>query len=130
MEITRDLVNAWLDRHRRDREWLADKCEVGVAAVGHWLNMKAESPRSIPSKAVILIENLMRIDEARETVSKSVAQNLVLEFEKEDFRNICQAAADGGQAPDEWAEGKLADLARMDVEAIAARLTPGNRKSS
>jgi hypothetical protein len=129
MEITRDTVNAWLDEHRRDREWLAAQCEVGVAAVGHWLNMKAESPRPIPSKAVIVIENLMRMDEARETVSKT-AQNLVLEFEKEDFRNICQAAASGGQAPDEWAEGKLADLARMDVEAIAARLTRGNRKSS
>jgi len=63
MEITPDLVKAWLDSHEdRDRYWLAEKCGTNKRTVDNWLS----SPVGIPAKATLIIERLMREDQERE----------------------------------------------------------------
>lgn len=65
----------------------------------------------------------MEEDAAKMEATARAAQNLVLEFEQEDFDNICMAAATQGQLPRQWAQTQLAEIAELDVEAIAAKLS-------
>lgn len=124
-----DEIDIRLEQLGQNRAWLSEASGRKPDSIRVALAPNAPSSKRSELLQKSLSDAIEKEESARKIPFKT-AQNLVLEFEKEDFRNICQAAADGGQAPDEWAEGKLADLARMDVEAIAARLTPGNRKSS
>lgn len=115
----------WMDERGLTANSFAPLINKEAGTIKQWRS------RGIPSRDSVrfhVTACMAGYDSARQPVSQPVSQpvtqNLVfvLVLEK-DSRNICQAAADGGQAPDEWEEGKLADLARMDVEAIAARLT-------
>ena len=59
MDTTKEGIKEWLSRYpERDRNWLADQCEVEKRTVDNWLS----SPQNIPSKAVLIIESLMRAD--------------------------------------------------------------------
>lgn len=118
MDITRETVNQWLEDNRRSQIWLAEKCSLSKQAVSNWLRDK--NPVPISSSAQIIIRRLMEEDAAK-TQSKA-PQNLVLEFAQADFDNICKAAAALGQVPREWAQFQLADIAALDVEALAAKL--------
>lgn len=65
MEVTPDSVKEWLDRYKdvgRDRYWLAEKCESEKRTVDNWLS----SPAGIPAKAKLIIEKLMKADQAEE----------------------------------------------------------------
>src|SRR5687767_11235135 len=67
MEITPDVVKQWLAKHEdRDRYWLAEQCETEKRTVDNWLS----SPRGLPSKAALIIERLMRVDEAAEEAAE------------------------------------------------------------
>lgn len=117
MEITRETVNQWLEEMRRDRDWLSDKCGVGVAAVGHWLNKKGEA-RPIPAEHQITIRALMEEDAAASQASPP--HNLVLEFDDDEYAIIEQAALLGPETVREWAKRTLNEAASSDMEAIAA----------
>jgi hypothetical protein len=59
MDTSKDGIKAWLAKYpERDRVWLADKCGVERKTVDNWLS----SPREIPSKAILIIEDLMGAD--------------------------------------------------------------------
>jgi hypothetical protein len=59
VDISKQGIKDWLARYPdRDRGWLADRCEVEKRTVDNWLS----SPREIPSKALLIIEQLMRRD--------------------------------------------------------------------
>lgn len=59
MDTSKEGIKSWLASHpERDRNWLAEKCEVEKRTVDNWLS----SPQNIPSKAVLIIEGLMRAD--------------------------------------------------------------------
>lgn len=118
MNLTKDAVKAWLDEHHRGREWLADKCGVSKKTVNNWLS----SPADIPAKALLIIENLMQIDEAKANAAAAVPQNLVLEFTHEEFDTICAAAAGNGQIPRKWAQDTHNSIAAADVVKIAEEL--------
>lgn len=90
MEITRDVVNQWLEQNRRGRDWLAEKCGVGIAAVGHWLNVKG-SARPIPAEHQITISTLMDADLAAES-EKHDENRLSVVFRDDDFSAVEQAA--------------------------------------
>lgn len=76
MDLTKDGIKAWLARHpERDRNWLAVKCEVEKRTVDNWLS----SPREIPSKAILIIENLMRRDAETEPVSLEDSMRIPVE---------------------------------------------------
>lgn len=124
MKVDRETVNQWLEEHRRDRQWLADQCDVGVAAVGHWLNMKGTA-RPIPAQHQLTIRRLMEEDEAAKQAPP--LQNLVLEFEPEEYAAIERAAlADPPESIREWAKRILNEAAELDVIefARAARSIP------
>lgn len=120
MDMTKEIVNDWLKKHRRSRSWLAEQCDTQVPAVGHWL--KAKDARPIPKKAVIIITNLMAIDDAKFNTESARKQNLVLEFDQQTFDNICTKAAESEKhkLPRKWSENILASIANDDIEALAA----------
>lgn len=117
MEITRETVNQWLEDNRRDRDWLAKKCNVGVAAVGHWLNKKGE-PRPIPAEHQITIRALMEEDAAASQATPP--HSLVLEFDDKDYAVIEQAALQKPETVREWAKRTLNEAADSDMREIAA----------
>lgn len=116
MEISRETVNEWLDQHRRTREWLAEQCSVGIAAVGHWLNKKGEAV-PIPSRHQITISKLMDEDAAKEAARP--LQNLILEFTDAQYSPIEKAALAARLTVREWARQTLNDAAAEDMEALA-----------
>lgn len=121
MELTREDVNHWLEENRRGREWLAERCDVGVAAVGHWLNKKGEAV-PIPAKHQMTIRRLMEEDEARK--QSTPAQNLILEFTDAEFTALEQAALHSPRPMTvrEWAKKALNEAAHEDMESIAAAI--------
>lgn len=73
MEITQDSVKAWLAKYPdRDRNWLADQCGAEKGTVDNWLS----TARGIPSKAILIIEGLMRADAETEPVAPIEIVNL------------------------------------------------------
>lgn len=123
MEITRETVNQWLEDNRRDRDWLAKKCDVGVAAVGHWLNKKGDA-RPIPAEHHITIRALMEEDAA--SAQSTPPHNLVLEFEGPDYDPIEQAALASGVTVREWAKRILNEAAEIDTPALAREIMAQN----
>lgn len=118
MKVTKETVLDWLKAHNRSRDWLAEKCGAARGTVNNWL----VSPRPIPAKAALIIERLMEADAAREAEESDIPQNLVLEFSKEQFSEICDAALAAHQKPRDWAEDQLMRLADADIEEIAAEI--------
>jgi SOS-response transcriptional repressor LexA len=121
MDITRDSVNDWLVANRRDRDWLAEKCGVGTAAVGHWLNKKGEA-RPIPAEHQITIRRLMDEDAAKEQAKP--LQNLVLEFDDAEYSPIERAALKEGKTVREWSKDILNGAATLNVEAFIREFLP------
>lgn len=115
MNIDRTTVNQWLADHRRTREWLADHCEVGVRAVGNWLNMKGEA-RPIPAQHQLTIRRLMEEDQA--AAEAKPLQNLVLEFEKADFDQLQAAARKKNEYVTDWAKRTLNEMAKYEVAEL------------
>lgn len=115
MVITKDKVLQWLEEHHHSRDWLAEKCRVARGTVNNWL----VSPRPIPSKAVPIIQALMQADEERSKINTRLPQNLVLEFSREDFDQICKAAGKAGKGPTTWSEEQLRNLAFESLESVS-----------
>lgn len=120
MKVTQDSVKQWLKDHGRSRQWLADECESALQTINNWLG----TDRGIPAKAVLIIERLMEADEAKAADEAGIPQNLVLEFSKESFSQICDVALSEGKKPRDWAEEELLKLAGMDMEELAKKLHP------
>lgn len=120
MELTRQIVEDWLLDNNRDRQWLADKCKVGITAVGNWLNKK--NPRPIPAKAIVIIQQLMAADNKIREEANIVRQNLVLEFEDEVFSSLENKALEAQQTVRQWASETLKNAALLDE--VIAKFTP------
>lgn len=58
MTMTKEEIKIWLKGTGKNRKWLAEKCNVSISAVNSWLS----TDRGIPSKSIIIIQNLMRND--------------------------------------------------------------------
>jgi SOS-response transcriptional repressor LexA len=119
MDINRETVNEWLAANRRGREWLAERCRVGVAAAGHWLNKKGEA-RPIPAEHQITIRRLMEEDAAN--AQAAPLHNLVLEFDDAAYGSIEAAALRSGVTIRQWASQTLNDAGKMDVNDILAAM--------
>lgn len=115
MDITLDTVTQWLAEERRGREWLAERCGVGVTAVGHWMNKKGDA-RPIPSEHKITIRALMEEDEAKKKARP--LQNLALEFSDADFEDIGRAALAKGELVTVWVKNALNEMAAKDLAEI------------
>jgi hypothetical protein len=120
MEITRETVTEWLEENRRGREWLAEKCNLGIAAVGHWLNKKGEA-RPIPAEHQITIRALMEEDAAKKQAKPP--HSIILEFNDEDYSAIEWAALEDKKSIREWAKIQLNQAANADMVKLAAEYT-------
>jgi hypothetical protein len=129
MDITQETVSEWLDASipRRDRDWLAAQCGVGVRAVGNWLNQKGTA-RPIPAEHQITIRRLMEEDAAK--VQATPLQNLVLEFTFEEYQRIEQAALAAPESVREWSIRTLNESAALDAAAFVAALARSNVKTN
>lgn len=116
MELTPDDVKHWLSKHNHSREWLAHKCGVVPKTLNNWIG----SGRGFPSKAVVIIGNLMKEDAAQEAAKPP--HNLVIEFNDEEYQPIERAALRSGQSIREWAKDALNDIAGADVTSIYQRI--------
>lgn len=73
MNLTKEGIKEWLARYPvRDRFWLADQCGVGKKTVDNWLSTAID----MPSKAILIIEGLMRADAETEPVAPIEIVNL------------------------------------------------------
>lgn len=125
MDINRETVNEWLERNRRSREWLAEKCDTSLSNIGMWLNKKG-TPREIPGDHKITIHRLMQEDAAKE--SAKPLQNLILEFTDAQYGPIEQAALAKRQTVREWSKDMLNGAATLDVEDFVKRFFPEHAK--
>lgn len=82
MEITQESVKVWLANYpERDRNWLADQCGAEKSTVDNWLS----TARGIPSKAILIIEGLMRADAETEPAAPIEIVNLPATCTPEQF---------------------------------------------
>lgn len=82
MDASKEGIKTWLASYpKRDRNWLAEKCEVEKRTVDNWLS----SPQNIPSKAVLIIESLMRADEESQPGQPVELINLPVECSRDQF---------------------------------------------
>jgi hypothetical protein len=129
MNVDRESILQWIEDERRDREWLAEKCGVGLSAVGNWLGQS--NPRPIPSKAVLIIRSLMEVDLARRAASSKTPQNLVLEFTDEEFSKLENAASLAGSPLRQLCKDSLDTAAEMDIAKIAEKYqSEGNSRTA
>ena len=118
MKITKELVINWLEKERRSRSWLAEKCQVSKQAVSNWLS--ENNPQGISASAQLIIQKLMEEDEA--AAAAKPPHNLVIEFNDEEYQPIERAALRSGQSIREWAKDALNDIAGADVTSIYQRI--------
>ena len=111
--MTKETLIRWLDQCGHSNEWLAEKCQVKTKTVSSW-----RSDRPIPAKAVLIIRGLMDADEAMEEAKANPKQNLVLEFDNEQFSRIETAAKFNNQTTREWAKEALMSMADKDFNEI------------
>lgn len=111
MDVSQEAVTAWLARHQRNREWLAEKCGVSVAAVGHWLNRKGDA-RPIPARHVLTIQRLMAAD----AEAASDDPRLPVVFQGHEFDLVESAARIVDTAIKDFVRRAAVHQARKEIE--------------
>jgi hypothetical protein len=121
MQVTKDTIKAWVDTPPRSREWLAEMCGgVSPRTVNNWLTSSIE----IPAKALRIIENLMRADEAKHTTAPPALSNLVLRIETDEFEDWCRAGVAKNQTVTEYALSAIRDAREAEL-----RIDPTQEKN-
>ena len=118
----------WLEKHRHSNEWLAGQCGVKLSTVNSW-----RSNRPIPSKAVIVIESLMRSDADIQNSATPALSNVVLRIDTDEFEDWSHAGLAKGQTVTEYALSSIRSAREAELAEAAADLAAGevgNRKSS
>ena len=118
MDINRQTVLQWLKNERRNQTWLAEQCEVSKQAVSNWLREK--NPQAISSAATIKIHELMEADAAGSRPRP--LQNLVLEFQDDEFAAIGRAALATNELIPVWAKRVLNEIVNENVADLAKRV--------
>lgn len=120
MSISKDDIKAWLSTSGRDREWLAEQCGSSKNTVNNWLSTNIQ----VPSKALRIIETLMRADaEVERAKNPAPPMSLVLEVEGKRFDAYNRAATQRGLIIREWAVDILNEAAERDALAEKAAAT-------
>ncbi len=106
------MIKDWLKKHRRSREWLAERTFVSKKTVDNWLS----SPKIIPEDKKALIFHLMQADEEAEGKTRQfqalVNQVFSLEVTHTQFRAYQRASRDSHQTLEDWAVSSLDAMAR------------------
>ncbi len=90
--MTKETLIQWQKEKDHSNDWVADQCGVKPSTVSSW-----RSDRPIPSKAVLIIENLMRADQEKTAASQPTLQNVVIRVDVEEFEEWSRAGLAHGQ---------------------------------
>ena len=117
MDTSKEGIKAWLSKYPdRDRNWLADQCEVEKRTVDNWLS----SPQNIPSKAILIIEGLMRADEESQPGKPMELVNLPVECSPDQFDLYTRAFRHSEQEHfRDWIISRLDAAADLDLSQSA-----------
>lgn len=69
MAPSKKKIKEWLKMISKDRFWLAEQCRVEKVTIDKWLS----SEREIPSKALLIIQQLM--EESKKNGNKNIAKD-------------------------------------------------------
>lgn len=114
MKATRETVLKWLESKGHKRSWLAESCEVSKQAVSNWLREK--NPQAISANAQLKIRQLMELDEKESKENPS--NQLVMNFDSDEFERIELMAHKCGQPLRKWAESVLNSASKMSIKDI------------
>ena len=88
---TKEEIDQWLKDIGKTRQWLADQCGVKCLVVNNWFSKS----RTIPKKALIIIDNLMNQPQPADDSQISIADldiNLKVSHDKFlEFNNYAKA---------------------------------------
>lgn len=88
---TKEEIDQWLKYIGKTRQWLADQCGVKYLVVNNWFSKS----RTIPKKALIIIDNLMNQPQPADDSQISIADldiNLTVSHDKFlEFNNYAKA---------------------------------------
>ena len=88
---TKEEIDQWLKDIGKTRQWLADQCGVKYLVVNNWFSKS----RTIPKKALIIIDNLMNQPQPADDSQISIADldiNLKVSHDKFlEFNNYAKA---------------------------------------
>lgn len=88
---TKEEIDQWLKDIGKTRQWLADQCGVKYLVVNNWFSKS----RTIPKKALIIIDNLMNQPQPADHSQISIADldiNLKVSHDKFlEFNNYAKA---------------------------------------
>ena len=88
MTPSKKEIKEWLKNIGKDRFWLANQCRVEKVTIDKWLS----SERDIPSKALLIIQNLMAEKATVDSISDNSESSLIksLEFSEEEMKVVRQ----------------------------------------
>lgn len=75
MHLTKDQIDAWLKRHSRDRQWLAEKLAVSKGTVDQWFS------KGFSESALAGIRLLKQLDTPSASDDTALIQFTTAEFE-------------------------------------------------
>lgn len=109
MTPSKEDVKKWYESKGKDRYWLAELCNTGKRAVDKWF----ENGRSIPAKAILIIQREMEKDGSNENDRKEEYRKTLvskaLVFSEETYARICRVAARRGLTPEQYMEQAIID---------------------
>ena len=113
MNMTKEGIKAWLAKYPdRDRNWLAVQCGVGKKTVDNWLSTAID----MPSKAILIIEGLMRQDAEIEPVKQVELVNLPASCTSAQFSLYVRAYKHSDlEHFNDWITSRLDDAAEAEL---------------
>lgn len=116
MKVTQETVKNWLAKYPdRDREWLASQCGAEKSTVDNWLS----TARGIPAKAILIIENLMRLDAESEPATPEEMVNLPVSCSSDQFDLYTRAFRHSEcEHFKDWITSRLDSAAESEVSSI------------
>lgn len=122
MDTSKEGIKAWLASYPdRDRNWLAEKCGVSKNTVNNWLSTSIE----LPSKTILIIENLMRADAEAQPGEPVKLVNLPVECSPAQFDLYTRAFRRSEQEHfRDWITTRLDAAADEELGLSSASITP------
>lgn len=84
MTPTKEEIKTWLKSIEKNRQWLADQCEVDKRTVDSWFFKTS----SIPAKAILIIQKLMGGEEREDGRGFQRVETITLQFSKAEWSVI------------------------------------------
>lgn len=132
MTLSKDDVKEWLKDIKKDREWLAEQCEVGKRTVDAWLSTN----QSISSRAQLIITKLMAEAQSAQkdtlNTTSGTKPSTLIELDIATYKKVEQEALENAMTLSDYCSSLISwCCSQSDIEVrLKARLLAEKQTAS